>query len=96
MKEKEDDGIIIYSKGLNGNTVFSVYTENKRIPILTGKNLQEISKEFIRLYPDESKKIGKFYNRSCSGLFPENVNISMLEPSPRNDLLQEIAKKIIK
>lgn len=93
---KENDGVIIFSKGLNGSTVFSVYTENNRIPILTEKKLGEISKEFIRLYPDESEIMSRFYHQSCSGLFPQNVNISKLDPGPRNDLLQEIAAYIKK
>ena len=87
----EDDGIIIFSNGINGSTVYSAFTEKERTPIITKKGLFEFSKSIIKSYPDLTKAIHEYYHSSFSGDLPRKINMTKLDPNHRAELIEKIA-----
>lgn len=89
--DENNDEIIIFSNGVNGSAVYSAYTEKGRNPIITNKGLLEFSKSMIRLYPDSTKKIHKFYESSFSGELPKEINMAKMDPNHKAELIEKIS-----
>jgi predicted nucleic acid-binding protein len=83
------DNIIIYTKGLNGSKTFSIFNANSNEPIITNKELKEISKNFVRMYPDAAQKIKK-HLQDWSDL-PKEVNLNHLDGGDRMGLIEKIS-----
>lgn len=82
--------MIVFSKGYNGSTVYSLLTYKERNPIFTNKTLEELSKSIAREYPDISKKISEFFKNFSVDL-PEEIDLSRLDPEPMASLIESIA-----
>ena len=82
---------IIFSSGINGSAVYSLFKMEGKQPIITKKPMEEISKEIIRIYPEVAKKISDFYRMDFSGDLPCEIDMSRLDPSSRFNLIQTIA-----
>lgn len=94
MNEPQDEErIIILSTGYNGETLYSMFTDKgkTRVPLLTGKDLKEFSKEIIRIYPDVSEEIHKIFESAFSRAYPKKFDFSQLGPEPTANLVEEIA-----
>lgn len=99
METLNDDGIIIFSSGINGTTKYSALTEKRRTPVFTNKDVEVFDVEvfsdnIIRAYPDEAKEIARFFESSFSGNLPKGINISHVGPEARANLIQTIASRI--
>ncbi|MDD3662665.1 MAG: hypothetical protein PHT84_02250 [Candidatus Pacebacteria bacterium] len=89
----DDKRLIIFGKGINGSTSYSIFQDNPRVPVITDKDLEKISKEFVRLYPELAKKIKRHQN-DFSAEIPEELTLR-LEPTAKASFLEEISKKIV-
>lgn len=86
-----DVNIIIYDSGLNGSKVFSIFEKIEKTPVITKKEIEKISIEMVRIYPDLCEKIHKA-NENFSEEFPIEIDLSMLEPGSRSELIEKISK----
>lgn len=85
------DGIIIFSRGVNGHTTYSIFTAEKR-PIMVDRGIEDITKKLIDSYPEDSKQISNFYQSDFSGELPERIDLSRLDSTPKADLIKSISK----
>lgn len=88
------DKLIIFGRGINGSTSYSVYEDSPRKRILSDKNLETVCREFVRLYPEVAKKIKRHHDDDFSAGEPEEIVLS-LEPTAKAKFLEEISKKIV-
>jgi len=84
--------LVVYSKGSNGSTLFSVF--QGKVPIFTNKEIDEFSKDLIREYPDICEKIADIYDSDFSIDFPDEINLKQVDQTPRNELVKEIHLKV--
>ena len=83
--------MIIFSKGLDGNAVYSLMTEAERKPIFTNKGKEEAARNIVRDYPDTAQGIYYSY-KNLSQEPPEEIDFSKLNPSSIEHLFEEISK----
>lgn len=83
--------LIVFGKGVNGSTSYSIFQDNPRVAIITNKNLEKISAEFVRLYPEVAEKIKRHQNDFSSEI-PEELSLR-LEPTAKANFLEEVSKK---
>lgn len=88
-----DKEMIVFCTGYNGNSTFSLLTKEGK-PIYTKMTLKDLAKNIVRTYPDLSRKIWKYLKEDFSGNFPEELNLSRLDPSPKTELIEQISKII--
>jgi hypothetical protein len=85
----DDQKIVIWDNGLtNGSKTYSIFSDSNQ-PIITDKELEKISKDFVRMYPDWSKKINK-HLQDWSDL-PKEVNLDHLDGGAKFKLIEQIS-----
>ena len=91
MSEKSD-GIVILSSGTNGSAVYSIFMEDGVTPIITKKELREVSKEIIRRYPGLAREIQQHWNSSFASPLPKEIDVKRLNGDNKASLIEEISK----
>lgn len=90
-----DIKIVVYAKGFNGSKTYSIFNGTSGEPIITNKQLEKISKDFIRMYPDFSKKIYSHF-QDFSGDIPSEVSLEYLDGGAKFELIEAISLEFSK
>ena len=81
----------VLSSGINGNAIFSLLPQ-KGNSIYTNMKLEDLAKSIVGKYPELALEIFNYFEGGFASDFPEELNLSRLDPSPKAELIEEISK----
>jgi hypothetical protein len=84
--------LTVFKTGLNGDSAYSLRTEKGEM-VYAKVKLVDLVRNIVDKYPELSKKIANFYRGCFADDFPEEFDISRLDPTPRADLIRDISEK---
>jgi len=91
----ENKMMTVFKTGLNGDSEYYITAEKGGKIIHPKMRLEDLVRVIVDTYPELSEKISVFYKECFASDFPLDLDISRLDPTPREELIKGISEKQI-
>lgn len=85
----------VFKTGFNGDSGYYITAEKGGKIIHPKMKLVDLVRVIVDTYPELSEKIAVFYKECFASDFPLELDISTLDPTPREELIKGISERQI-